>query len=61
MHEIAKLILEHANTLFERDEAIRKALYLGMPLNEIESYLDWLEIVQKQPPKEADADKPPPA
>ncbi|MBI2827572.1 MAG: hypothetical protein HYX69_23095 [Planctomycetia bacterium] len=59
MHEIAKLILEHADTLFERDEAIRKALYLGMPLNEIESYLDWLETVQKSPPKKAD--RPPPA
>ena len=41
-HEIAKLLLEHAGTFLERSEAIRTALHLGMPLNEIEEYLDWL-------------------
>jgi hypothetical protein len=56
VHEIAKVILEHAETLWERSEAIEKALYLGMPLNEIEEYLDWMAMVRrekKQPPKEA--------
>ena len=46
MYEIAKLILEHADSIGERRDAIRSALFLGMPLNEIEAYLDWLEIVR---------------
>ena len=44
-HEISKLLLEHAGTFLERREAIKTALSLGMPLNEIEAYLDWLETV----------------
>lgn len=51
MHEIAKLILEHAETLCEREDAVRHALFLGMPLNEIEVYLDWLEIMRKETPR----------
>ena len=47
-HEIAKLLLEHAETFLERSEAIKSALSLGMPLNEIEEYLDWLETVRNQ-------------
>lgn len=42
-HEIAKLMLEHAGTFLERAEAIRVALTLGMPLGDIEAYLDWLD------------------
>ena len=42
-HEIAKLLLEHAGTFLERAEAIRVAMSLGMPLHEIEEYLDWLD------------------
>lgn len=45
-HQIAKLLLEKAGTFLERKEAIRAALGLGMPLNEIEAYLDWLDMVQ---------------
>ena len=45
-HEIAKLLLEHAETFLERTEAIKSALSLGMPLNEIEEYLDWLDSVR---------------
>jgi len=45
-HEIAKLLLEKAGTFLERTEAIRAALGLGMPLDEIESYLDWLDSVR---------------
>ena len=52
MHEIAKLILEHAETLGEREDAVRSAMFLGMPLNEIEAYLDWLEIMRKQAPRQ---------
>ncbi|MBN2024126.1 MAG: hypothetical protein JW809_15185 [Pirellulales bacterium] len=45
-HELAKLMLEHADTFLERSEAVKTALYLGMPLDEIEGYLDWLESVR---------------
>ena len=52
-HEIAKLLLEHAETFLERTEAIKSAVSLGMPLSEIEDYLDWLDTVRKaeQPTK----------
>jgi DNA-binding transcriptional MerR regulator len=51
-HEIAKLLLEHAETFLERTEAVQSALSLGMPLNDIEDYLDWLDAVrgQNRPP-----------
>ena len=42
-HKIAKLILEHANSFLERTEAIDAALSLGMTLNEIQEYLDWID------------------
>lgn len=42
-HEIAKLLLEKAGSFLERKEAIEAALNLGMPLNEIQEYLDWLD------------------
>ncbi len=45
-HEIAKLMLEHAETFLERAEAIRVAMSLGMPLADIETYLDWLDTVR---------------
>ena len=47
-HEIAKLLLEHADTFLERTEAVETAVYLGMPLHEIEEYLDWLDHVKLQ-------------
>lgn len=47
-HEIAKLLLEHASSVLERTEAVRSAIYLGMPMHEIEEYLDWLENVWGQ-------------
>jgi DNA-binding transcriptional MerR regulator len=53
-HEIAKLILEHADSVAERATAIRTAVSLGMPLNEIEEYLDWLE--QFRPPTDTSPD-----
>jgi len=46
-HEIAKLLLEKAGSFLERKEAIQAALDLGMPLNEIEEYLDWLDSIGK--------------
>jgi len=42
-HEIAKLLLEHADSFLERSQAIDTALELGMPLHEIEEYLDWID------------------
>ena len=60
-HEIAKLMLEHAGTFLERTEAIRTALSLGMPLHEIEEYLDWLDATRGPLPDSredgSDADK----
>ena len=53
-HEIAKLLLEHAGTFLERQEAIQSALYLGMTLHEIEQYMDWLDSVR--PRNDGDAD-----
>jgi len=61
-HKIAKLILEHADNFLERTEAVRTALSLGMPLGEIEEYLDWLDAVRPelrercQPPEVIDLD-----
>ena len=49
-HEIAKLLLEHAETFLERSEAIKAALSLGMPLNEIQDYLDWLDALHSAEP-----------
>ena len=49
-NKIAKLILEQADTFLERTEAVETALFLGMPLHEIEEYLDWLDTVR--PPLE---------
>lgn len=49
-HEIAKLLLEHAETFLERKEAIRAAMSLGMPLNEIQDYLDWLDSIRGRHP-----------
>jgi len=53
-HEVAKLLLEHAETFLERTEAIQAALDLGMPLHEIESYLDWLDSVRHRDPRSQD-------
>jgi len=50
-HEVAKLILEHAGTFVERTEAIKVALNLGMPLDEIEEYLDWLDEIRARSTK----------
>lgn len=50
-HEIAKLLLEHAGTFLERTEAVKSAMALGMPLDEIESYLDWIDLIRAQAPR----------
>jgi DNA-binding transcriptional MerR regulator len=58
-HEIAKLVLEKAGTFLERTEAVRTALSLGMPLQEIESYLDWLDNMRSTTGAEANNDPKP--
>ena len=50
-HEIAKLLLEHAGTFLERAKAVETALSLGMPLHEIEEYLDWLDATRPAGPR----------
>jgi hypothetical protein len=45
-YEIAKLLLEKAGTFIERQQAISAALNLGMPLNDIQEYLDWLDSIR---------------
>lgn len=47
-HEIAKLLLEHAGTAIERGKAIETAVRLGMPLHEIDEYLEWLSLLRRQ-------------
>lgn len=47
-HEIAKLLLEHAGTAIERGKAIETAVRLGMPLQEIDQYLEWLCLVRRE-------------
>lgn len=58
-HQIAKLLLEKAGTFLERAEAVKAALDLGMPLSEIEEYLDWLEMVKGGLKKSNNSRKPP--
>jgi hypothetical protein len=48
-HESAKLLLGQAGTFSQRAEAVRQAIAMGMPLSEIEQYLDWLD--QTKPPQ----------
>ncbi len=59
-HEIAKLLLEQADTFLGRAEAVKSALYLGMPLSEIEQYLDWLDMIRSRRGEEPRSDEPPP-
>ena len=41
-------MLEHAEGFLERSQAIAQALKLGMPLRDIEEYLDWLDLVRSK-------------
>jgi hypothetical protein len=57
-YETAKLMLRQAGTFQARAEAIKIALSSGMPLSEIEEYLDWLDAtgppLQEEPPEEVE-------
>jgi hypothetical protein len=54
-HEIAKLLLEKADTFIARAEAIKAAMDLKMPLHAIEEYLDWLDRVRGMIPSNGHA------
>ena len=45
-HEIAKLLLEQADTFLNRTQAVQAAMDLGMPLHAIRDYLDWLDAIR---------------
>lgn len=50
-YELPKRLLRQASTFELRQKAIRAAMGLGMPLSEIEEYLDWLDTQpQSEPP-----------
>ncbi len=46
-HELAKTLLRNAKSFPTRVDATKKALYLGMPLQEIENYFDWLDQMKE--------------
>lgn len=52
-YEMAERLLESAATPPERANAIAQAIAMGMPLKQIEEYLDWLDLrrSQKPPPR----------
>ncbi len=45
-YAIAKLMLENAHTFLDRKEAVKTAMSLGMPLSDIEEYLDWVDMAR---------------
>jgi hypothetical protein len=57
-HGIAKLLLEHADTALDRQQAIKTALTLGMPLHEIEEYLDWVDMMRSARSESCQSDAP---
>jgi hypothetical protein len=60
-HEIAKLLLEQAETFLDRTKAVETAMSLGMPLIEIEEYLDWLDQtrdLRQSPPENPEPENP---
>jgi hypothetical protein len=57
-HGIAKLLLEHADTVLDRQQAIKTALTLGMPLHEIEEYLDWVDMMRSARSESCQSDSP---
>ena len=45
-HDVARFFWEHAERFIDRQQAVREAIEHGIPLSEIEEYLDWLELVK---------------
>jgi DNA-binding transcriptional MerR regulator len=54
-------MLEQAHTRDEVKAAIQAAMRLGMPLSEIEQYLDSLDLLRSQLPRTAAPHSEPPA
>lgn len=48
VHETARELLERAQSFEDRQEAVRAAIDLGMPISEIEAFLDWLDLLLEQ-------------
>ena len=48
-YETAKRLLKQAVTFAERTAAVREVLSLGMPLHEIEEYLDEVDCSRPSP------------
>jgi len=55
-HAAAKVLLQRAATPHERIEAVEVAQNLGMPLCEIEEYLDWIDCLEFDDDEEAESD-----
>ncbi len=53
-YEAAKRLLEQTHSLAEREEAIRNAMQLGMPLHEIREFLDWLDAIRSAASQDPD-------
>lgn len=52
-HEKAKLLLETSNDDYiEHIVAVQTAMQMGMPMEEIEEYLDWLDLIRGCEPAE---------
>ena len=45
-HDAAKAVLFQAEGHAQRTEAVTQALELGMPLTQIQEYLDWLDAAR---------------
>ena len=65
-HDDAKRLLRQAATFDQRVEAVRKAFELGMPLWDIEEFLDWIDRlpaghVPRQEPEPEKGNPEPPA
>jgi hypothetical protein len=50
-HKLAKLLLSQAISTTEVEEAIKQAIELGMPMHEIQEYLDWVDATGIRPNK----------
>jgi len=47
-NEKAKLLLESSSDYFDRISAVQQALRMGMSLEEIEEYLDWIKLLRNE-------------
>jgi hypothetical protein len=47
-HDAAKAVLFQADTQAQRTEAVAQALELGMPLTQIQDYLDWVDATRAE-------------